>query len=483
MDICSLAAQIEGNIKKGIDYCELEKSVGYSYHHIRGFFKQIVNISLSRYILARKICNSAFEIRHSKKNMTEIAFDYSFSDFGTFTRAFRRITGMTPSDFKHSEYLCGRKVICPGVYAPVILNHANPMLTLQHIREVNELGEMKKTTDSCVLYSVPKVYFNRSVGGQIQKTPFPMCLQSVLNYMGQNISYTQLMAYSGAAFRMRWDIKGGFAPWVVDITQTYYEPDEPFIRAFKAAGRKYVILDEREKDSYINLIKSELDCGRPVIALGVVGPPEACIVTGYRDNGKTLLGWSLFQDWENVGKDESGYFIKENWLENTETVMAVAEEAIEPLSAMEVLRNALMLMTQNEVNYSWSESPSNYGGQAAYEAWAKAMENDDNYNKGSDFIFIRDCQNDAIKMLGEGRIHAALYVESVVDELPQYAKMLTECAAHLKSAADCASGMVLNTGDTKEYFSKENRMEIAKLIRKAAKYEKQACVILAKILG
>ena len=118
--------------------------LGNSYHHIRDFFKQNTNTTLSRYILARKIANAAFEICYSDKSITEIAFEYEFSNLDTFTRAFRRYTGFTPSLFKKSNCLCERRIIAPGVYAPVILNLDNSTFKLQHFREVNEMGEIKK---------------------------------------------------------------------------------------------------------------------------------------------------------------------------------------------------------------------------------------------------------------------------------------------------------------------------------------------------
>ena len=477
LNICSLAVRIEENIKKDIDYEELGKAVGYSYNHIRRFLKQIANVSLSRYILARKIAHTAFEIRHSKKSITDIALEYGFSNIDTFTRAFQRNTGMTPSQFKSSEYLCGRRIICPGVYAPVILNHDNPEFTLQHIKEVNEMAEIKKTNDGCILYGVPKVHFGREVDGEHQSSPFPMCLQAVLNYMGQNISYTEIMAACGAAFRLRWDIGGGFTPWAIDVTQIYYKPQEVFERAFKAAGRKYKILGEGDNDKkdYLGLIKSELDCGRPVIALGVVGPPEACVVTGYRNNGETLLGWSVFQDGNGCEIDESGYFIKEGWLENTQTVMAIAEETSTQMLVSEVLKNGLALMTQDEVSYSWSEVPGNYGGQAAYEAWAKAFESDNFDESGAN-----GCQGDAECMAGDDRRCAAAYMGLLAEQYPKLAAEFKECARLLNAVAGCTRPMKALREE--HGWSNEVRKQIAELIRKAAKNEKEACVILQDII-
>ena len=33
-----------------------------------------------------------------------------------------------------------------------------------------------------------------------------------------------------------------------------------------------------------------------MIATGIIGPPEACIVTGYQDEGETLLVWNFVHD-------------------------------------------------------------------------------------------------------------------------------------------------------------------------------------------
>jgi len=475
--ICSLAARIEERIKEDIDYSELGKTIGYSYHHIRAFFKQFANVSLSRYILARKIAHAAFEIRHSNKSITEIAMEYGFVNSETFTRAFRRYTGMIPSEFKKAKYSCGRRIICAGVYAPVILDLdnsvSNSIFTLQHLKEVNEMSEMKKTNDSCVLYGVSR---------PIQGSPFPMCLQGVLNYMGQNISYTEIMAYSGVAFRQRWDSNG----WNIaanDIRFIYEQHLTAFERGFVGAGRKVIISEDPKmpkavtKSDAIALIKSELDCGRPVIALGVVGPPEACIVTGYRNNGETLLGWSFFQDtWGGCSFDESGYFIKDNWWEETEAIMSVGEEIGKLIPDRDVLENALMLMTTEEMP-TYDGSDLFYGGQAAYEAWAEALTSE--FFPGADEIIAPHI--DAEVMLGEDRRHAALYIKQMAVQYPNLSTEFTECARLLTSAADCVP-LMRSVRENRDMNHSATRQQLAEYIRKAAQYELQACKVLDEII-
>ncbi len=494
-DICSIIAYIEVNVKSNADYSKLEKTVGFSYHHLRDFFQKAMGISLSRYILSRKIANVAFEIRHSDKKITEIAFEYGFSNLDTFTRAFRRNTGLTPSEFRKSNYLCGRRIIYPGVYAPIILDIDSPKFTLPKLKEVNEMGEMKKTMDSCILYGVPKIHWGKEVEGQVQCTPFPMCLQVILNYMGQNISYAQIMASSGAAFRQRWGIEdGGWDFAAVDIRNTFFEHRKAFELAFSCAGRSFKIIEEGSKQDYLELIKQEVSCGRPVIALGVVGPPEACIITGYKDNGEVLLGWSLFQvegdTFGGAASDESGYFIQGNWWENIEGVMSVGEDILEYAPAKEILQNALTIMTQEKTEvYEGKIGCSYLCGQAAFEAWAKAIEDDSVFAKGMDINDRGFCQNDAEVMLGEGRGFAASFISSLIGNYPSIAKELKQCAEILKLESECMTKMREARGgyfvceETMEKFrDKGARTEVAKFIRQAAHYEKEACVVLKEII-
>lgn len=362
------------------------------------------------------------------------------------------------------------------------------------------MGEMKKTFDSCILYGVTKVYYGRNVNGQTQVTPFPMCLQAVLNYMGQNISYTQIMAASGVAFRMRWGTRnGGWNLASVDIRNIYYDHLKPFELAFKAAGRSYKILEDKpksvSKETSLALIKSELDCGRPVIALGVVGPPEACIVTGYKDNGEKLLGWSLFQDGSGFGGsfdiDESGYFVKDNWCENTECVMSVGEEIGEETPVKEILENALTLMMQEKIEAYEGKYDGYCGGQAAYEAWAKAIEDDSFFTENSNVADKCYCQGDAEAMLGEGRYYASEYIGSLTTQYPGLSKELDECAKLLKSASDYAEKMFqewsgthpgVNEASISKIQKKETRVKIAEYIKQAAKDEKASCAVLKSII-
>ena len=107
---------VERSVGAGFDYAKLEKETGFSLSHIRATFAKQTGNSLSRYVLSRRIANAAFEIVHTERSLFDIAITYGFKHPDSFTRAFRRVTGVNPSDFRKEKHPVGRKMLCPGVY-------------------------------------------------------------------------------------------------------------------------------------------------------------------------------------------------------------------------------------------------------------------------------------------------------------------------------------------------------------------------------
>ena len=162
--------------------------------------------------------------------------------------------------------------------------------------------------DNTILYGVPKVAY-----GQDGCTPFPMCVYSCAKYLGLCVDYIRAMAESGAAFRLAWNT----ACWDggnVDAAFTFDDPTKVFRCGMRAMERGFKFLGrtpETKKEDFMDFIRREIDAGNPVIALGIIGPPEACVIAGYREGGKVLMGWNVFQEYPeyqaNVRFEKNGY--------------------------------------------------------------------------------------------------------------------------------------------------------------------------------
>lgn len=495
--IWSTATFIEARIKADIEYDDLEKATGFSYRHIRETFKEHLGISLSKYILERRLANAAFDIIHTSKKLTDIAYEYRFNSYDVFTRAFKRHIKVYPSEFRNKSYKVGRRRILMGIYAPVI--YKNEDMTFSHLsiqEGINMERKMNKSEDSCILYGVPKVSYTFE-----ECTPFPVALKSCLNYMGQKMDYAYIMAVSGAAFRLRWN-KNYWDCGNVDIMNIYEEPNEVFKRSFEGVGRDYTLLERKNssKQDFINFIKKEIDEGRPVIALGIIGPPEACLVNGYREDGNILLGWNCFQENKEFSKgvtiDDSGYYICDSWWENENTIalIAVGEKQHSMISQKSIIKNAINIMTKESISIKSQDRKYERvyaGGQLAYDEWAKQITDDKEFGSSTIIPILIErlmCQNDAQAMVGEGRSYAACFIEWVGSTNENIFVMCNEAAKEFRAAAQCSfkmnevkGGFCQNEEALRKFLEPEIRKEIASLVLEAKEHDYKAHEFLKQI--
>ena len=355
---------------------------------------------------------------------------------------------------------------------------------------------IERTEQSCILYGVPKVAYSYE-----ECTPFCAALKACLNYMGQQVDYAYIMAATGAAFRLRWNT-GAWDGGNVDIRNIYEDKYEAFRRGTRAAGRSCRILTREGscKEEFIQFIKSEIDEGRPVLALGIIGPPEACLITGYQESGQKLLGWNCFQDNQefarNVSIHPSGYFITDGWWENEETraVMSVGEYQEGPLNQVEVLKNGIDILTKEKVCFCENGRNAEYaGGQRAYEAWAKAVGDDKEFPQGAILPILYErimCQGDAQVMVGEGRSYAACFMEWIGRTNPSVEESCNQAAGYFRKAAECTfqmnkpkGGFMQDEAATRKFAEPEVRKQIVPLINKAREYEAKACELCKEILA
>lgn len=120
---------IETRIKSKLDYRELAQATGFTVPYLRELFAASMGKSLYRYILERKIANAAFECRYTSKTLLAISMDYGFNNADAFTRAFKRMVGVTPSEFRKRNLAIQRVKLCAGVYGvglpAIVLPEAN----------------------------------------------------------------------------------------------------------------------------------------------------------------------------------------------------------------------------------------------------------------------------------------------------------------------------------------------------------------------
>ncbi|SHO47415.1 helix-turn-helix transcriptional regulator [Anaerocolumna xylanovorans] len=466
---------VESRVQSEINYNELEEATGFSLSHLRSTFAKTTGKSLSRYIVGRRVANAAFDIIHSHMNILDIAEKYQFSNPDTFTRAFNRVTGFTPLEFRKRRIEVGRMKLCAGVYG------------VSERMERMKSEQLKATEDSTVLYGVPRVGYGSYQGC----TPYPICLKACANYLGEDIDYDYVMAVCGAAFRLTWDVTCWNAG-NVDACFTFDEWEKVYRLGIEGLGYGYEAIrrtEDTKKEDFIRFIKEKIDKGIPCIAAGIIGPPEACIITGYRDNGDTLLGWNFFQDnpefGGNVETHESGYFISKDWWENPDTVSVIGmgEKTGEKMSIDGIVKNAVEVLSGRQTG--------NYAkGIQAYDAWKKAVTDDGQFKDNAIMPIMAErlmCQGDAMDCLMDGRWHASEFFKKQAEEQPgnpffiKLAEKFGEAAAVVIKISEVLGGWERTELQMRNLYKPENRKKIGELIDTCKAADEEALSLLGRL--
>ena len=485
--VSTVVVFVENRLESGFDYGELERAVGFSLPYIRAVYAKLTRISLSRYIVSRRIANAAFDIIHSDRSILAIATKYGYSNPDSFTRAFRRITGVNPSEFRKQRHPVGRGILSAGVFGVSMRTDNTDQKTEERTGYMNHQGQKSISHGSVVLYGVPKVHYG-AFGGI---TPLPICMKAAANYMGIELDYTEAIVYCGMAFRLTWNETDWDGGNVGDIF-TFDDPSKVFRCALESLGCEYNLIGRSqatEKSEFINFIKTKIDSGIPVIARGVIGPPEVGIISGYRDNGNTVLGWNVFQEYPEyaggVRFDDSGYYITDQWWENKDTnaVMSLGEVTGDRYSVKTVVENAVEVMTPRRCG------PYAKAGYA-YDAWKRAILDERQFSKdmvGALLVERLMCQGDAMDCLADGRRHAYLYFKRLADK-NQEQPLFGPIAEQFAISATCAHEMYEALGgwergekQMRTFASREARVAVGRLIDKCKAADEKALGLLLEL--
>ncbi len=363
-------------------------------------------------------------------------------------------------------------------------------------------------TERVVIDGVPRVGFFTGGPRAPEDDPFPSCLRAYLEFIGDDLGLGSLfkgdnlwhavhnynMGTSGAAFRMTWDPN----TWDMSSANLLMADADPlagFYRAFEAAGYECEIVlrnefaqelgivqqdDHDEADFRARIVHSLRDLGRPVIAFGVVGPPECGLITGYDEGGAVMIGWSFFQDDAGFSAGEtyepSGYYRKYDWFKETQGLILIGDPCARP-SPREVLRKslsaALDMMRTPLAEGLWQ-------GQAAFTRWADALLRDTLFPaEEAALIEKRYNYHHALAgTLAEARAWGGDFLQMMAEAVPEVVEDLHEAAHHFSNehdlvwamwefTRDALSGHISSEAGAARFARNATRGRIVPLIRMA----------------
>jgi len=289
-----------------------------------------------------------------------------------------------------------------------------------------------------VLQGVPRVQFHPGGSRCPEDIPLPACLRACLACLGDSrfgcrhesgcdpgclatCSYSHGIGVSGAASFLSWG--PGWRQDGLDIRRSSDDPDAPFREALAGVGYGCDVLRTSLHDEAAcraAVIESLSVRRRPVLALGLVGPPESCLVTGYDEGGDVLIGWSFFQEMppftDGVEYEPSGEFRVRGWHARSEAFVLVGDR-LPGFSLRSACLGALARMARI------ARTPATGGGLAvglaAYAAWADALRADDPAFARGDEVTVRgrfQIHDSTVGFLAECRWYGSQFLIQASDD-------------------------------------------------------------------
>jgi AraC-like DNA-binding protein len=85
---------------KPLDVPTLARIAHVSEAHFIRTFKETFGETPHRYLQRRRVERAMFLLRETDRSVTEICLDVGFASLGTFSRTFRQIMDMSPSEYR-----------------------------------------------------------------------------------------------------------------------------------------------------------------------------------------------------------------------------------------------------------------------------------------------------------------------------------------------------------------------------------------------
>ncbi|SHK55080.1 helix-turn-helix transcriptional regulator [Desulforamulus aeronauticus] len=93
---------IEKHLCESITLNEIAKQSHFSEFHFQRLFRKAVGVSVMEYVRKMRLSEAAKELAETDEKITNIAFKYQFSSEESFSRAFKRLYGSSPRDYRYT---------------------------------------------------------------------------------------------------------------------------------------------------------------------------------------------------------------------------------------------------------------------------------------------------------------------------------------------------------------------------------------------
>ncbi|HBL84679.1 MAG: hypothetical protein A2Y17_11135 [Clostridiales bacterium GWF2_38_85] len=341
---------IEKNILNDISVDKIAENAYSSSANFQRIFSIITSMTIGDYIRNRRLTLAGKELPESKDKIIDIALKYGYETAASFTKAFIRFHGITPSSAKKS----GEQL---KYFAPLSI-------------QIDIKGGFNMSRK--IIPNIPELNYDGNNAAY-----FTQILASVLQGMNESFDKTQITACSGEGNRFCWTD----GAWVFgnecmeSLNETPFEIETRILNFLGWKAKYFNIL--RDKDG--NFLNTDIAQLRQefveAIDRGVAVMPgwgyfqiHYTIFFGYEDDGQKMIGW----DYQKKEKAET--FVWDDWDKNVTSYIILKEK-----DKSRTDKNAALETFQNIIRHARriDEVKGRKVGFAAWESFLYHLEHDD----------------------------------------------------------------------------------------------------------
>jgi hypothetical protein len=253
-----------------------------------------------------------------------------------------------------------------------------------------------ETTNSIYIENIPRLKW-----GENTDNSFIRSTQLTLNSLGENFTYDFLMGISGAAFRFHFH--PDFCPSSIDFT-TGFDVSKILFKSLGYNCDLHKIDDKRfdEIQALYKRIKSQIDIGKPIIAINLKVCPEWGVITGYLKDKPGILCRTYFDESEEYSLAEHA-----PWLS-----FFIGDKG-ESLDKKDLIVNSLKIAVQLAKTERFEDY---FSGFNAFVKWSDTLQSYLDTTKNQRFDKIEENWT-IFNSLLDSRRAAASYLENYIDTI------------------------------------------------------------------
>jgi AraC-like DNA-binding protein len=461
---------IEDRLTEELSIEEIARSANSSSANFQRIFSIVTGMTVGDYIRSRRLSLAGKELAESSAKVIDTALKYGFETPESFTKAFTRFHGVTPSVAKRQKS------------------------ALKYFTALSITVDVRGgfTMQRKLIPNVPEIPYDGN-----NAAFFITLLEATLKGLGEDCDKAKLTALSGEGNRFCWTD----GAWVFgnEITESINEtPFETENRVLSAVGwnARYITVQRSLDGSLMNTdtaqirqdFISAIDRGFPVlIRYREHADCDLNVFFGYEDNGEKIIGYNYNNGFEAGVSQPTDVSIPVSWdnWENNIAGYIVLQGKTNTASELNTALAAFRFITEHARKAS--EIRGKKVGLAAWESFLHHLEQDDFSQLTSEDVksrFFIYC--DALAQI-DARKGALPYYHHLAEQFPEWRNKLEPA---IQALEDCASyggflwgqGFTFDDAGFEKFRSPEARKILAEGGREAMGKDLFAVVQFEKIL-